>query len=179
MELLISILSSSAIAGLLVFLFKESFKSKLSIVRSKLDRLERYQDKDFEHAFSAINEIWIAFTRLDDYLRFDFPIEISQGKIDSRSLRPYMLKIRESMALLPDDIYQVTQECLDEISKQWEICASKVVELTKLSKAGQHDQSELLNEANKSREQMSDNMAAQLNTLRLKYRKHVSAYQEK
>lgn len=177
MEILISVLSSSAIAGIFVFLFKESFKAKLSIVKAKLDKLDRYQDKDYDHSFKSINDIWVAFSGLDDYLRFDFPIDISKGKIDSRSLRTHLLKIRESMALLPESVYVVTEQCLEEISREWEICAKEIVRLTNLNAEGSHEPKNLLEEANKCRTKMTDNMAVSLNNLREAYRAHVATYQ--
>ncbi len=178
MDLLISIVSSSAIAGIFVFILKESYKAKLSLVKVKLDRLEKYQDKDFDHSFKLLNDIWVALTRMDDYLRYDFPIHLSEGDIDSRYLRPFTLKVKESMALLPSDLYETTQGCLNEISAEWESCAKEVIRLTNLNATGNHDAEKLLEKANESRESMSDNIEAQLMKLRENFREHVSAYQK-
>ncbi|WP_444927003.1 hypothetical protein ACJJI4_03020 [Microbulbifer sp. TRSA002] len=177
MDLLISMISSSTIAGLLMYIFRESFKAKLSRVKTQIERLEKYQDKDFDHSFNSINKIWVAFTRLDGYLRYDFPSDVESGKIDPRKLRPFFLEIKESMALLPDSLYETTTDCLGEISKQWEDCANKILNLMQRDSSSECDSNSLVILANKSMGDMRNKVDIQLQKLRSAYRKHVSSYQ--
>ena len=108
MEILITIMGSSAIVGLFVFIFQQSYKAKLQELSKRLDESITYRSKDFDQSFVAINAVWKSVVKLEDYIKFEYPKDIDNGNITSEPIRPLWLEIKQSMALLPDQIFDPT-----------------------------------------------------------------------
>ncbi|MBV1929216.1 MAG: hypothetical protein KUG81_06860 [Gammaproteobacteria bacterium] len=180
MDVLVTTLSSSVIVGVFVFVFQQSFKTKLDQLSKRMDESIAYRSKDFDQSFSAINEVWKSVTLLEEYIKFDFAEDIQNGKVSNKPLRPLWLAIKQNMALLPDQIYSPTQEFLDKFGKSWESHCSETIRLWNLSVGRPEDEKgKIQEELNQLFKSFRENLSSEMNALRGIYRGYISEHFEK
>ncbi|HCG8164532.1 hypothetical protein WOB87_12520 [Vibrio parahaemolyticus] len=115
-EIITTILTSSLITGLFVFLFKESYKAKLNQLSKDLDSIKSYQAKDYDSVTSSIKSIWGHLADIDDYMRNGIAKDIEKGSISNQPLQPFLLAINKEMVFLPEQIYKTTDSSLEKLS---------------------------------------------------------------
>ena len=172
MDILISVITSSTILGIVLFIFKESFKAKLAQIAKDLDLLKSYQIKDFDNSSEAIKKIWASLARIDDYAKQGITQDIEAGKLNNLSLRPYHLEIQEAMVFLPEDIYQSTQECLNSMSEAWKKNHSNIVGIVKANKGDKTKEENCVGEVNSCLEILRAEFEVSLKKLRKDYRSY-------
>lgn len=174
MEIIISVVTSTAIVAVLVFVFKESFKSKLEVIKREIEIIRANQSKDLDFTREAITAIWSCFARLDDNLRYDFPIEIASGNISPESIRPFLLEIRTKMVLLPEELYEACDLALFNLRESWNTSSNKILQLTKgyHSDRSQHDAN--LVKANDALDELKKSVEQQLIDLRKLFREYIT-----
>ena len=179
MDILITTLSSSVIVGLFVFIFQQSFKTRLGQLSKRMDESIAYRSKDFDQSFTAINEVWKAATLLEEYIKFDFAESVQSGMVTNKSIRPLWLAIKQHMALLPDLIYIPTQQFLDGFGKDWENHCSETIRLWNDAVKNPGEKEEIQEQLNVLFKNHREKLAADMQDLRIVYRNYISEHFEK
>lgn len=179
MEILITTLSSSVIVGIFVFIFQQSYKAKLQQLSKRLDESIIYRSKDFDQSFVAINEVWKSIAKLEDYIKFDYAKDIDKGSITSEPIRPLWLEIKQSMALLPDPIFEPTNEFLEQFGKSWDQNCSEIIKLVNLAVENPEQHEALKLQVNDLLNKYRNELAKEMLHLRCVYRTYISEHFEK
>jgi hypothetical protein len=172
-EFIISILTSSAVAGLFAVIFKESFKAKLKAIEKEIDTVRAFQAKDYDESIQSVRKIWSELSKIDDYVRHGLAHDINQGKLSNLPLRPFILEINKEMALLLEELYEETEKCLDEMSEQWLLNIKRIGEAANRGKEGSKTEAECIEEVNDNLKNLREAYKDRLSPLRLAYRNYI------
>ena len=179
MEILTSVITSSVVVGIFVFIFQASFKEKLNILSKRVDESISYRSKDFDQSFTAISSVWKSIVLLEDYIKFGFSGDIDRGKITSEPLRPLWLEIKQSMALLPDQIFIPTDEFLNKFADSWEKNCSEIISLANQVVENPQNREALKTQVNEKLKVFRQSLEKNMMELRGVYREYISQHFEK
>ncbi len=173
MDFLISIATSTGVVGILVIIFKESYKKKLVKLTKKIDALDKYQARDFDISLEAITTIWSQIALLDDYIRYDLPNDIMGSSASNEFYRKHELIIRKAMVLLPESLYTSTHSCLEKLRAALEECINGIAEISTRKDQNLVNEVQAIKDANLLLEGLRVGTRENLDDLRKSYRDHV------
>ncbi len=176
MEILTTIITSSIVVGIFVFVFKESFKAKLESISKDIDSIKSFQEKDFDYVSDSMKKIWGNLADIDDYLRHGIAHDIDKGQLSNMPLRPYLLEIKKEMALLPDDIYVPTETCLSMMSDEWVSTMGKIEKVASSGREGKQTEKECIDGVNSHLSELRAEFNKYLSDLRTDYRAYISKH---
>lgn len=171
LEVSLSILGSSGVSGYLIFILQQKYKSRLDILLRKVDFLEKRSAKDFEHFFSSMIEIWSSLVDLEDYFRFELAKEIESGTVSFLNLRPFLTKINKAKALLPEQVYEDTNQYMDKIIFDYHHLITSIQ--LQLKENPNIKDPNLLSAINALKDKFDTNVTGYLSEIRLSYRSHL------
>lgn len=173
MEIFISVLTSTITSSIFVFIFKESVKAKFELIKRKIEIISSYQAKDFDFTREAVTTIWTSFSRLDDYIRYDYPDEVSNGHISPECMRPYFLEIKSKMVLLPEELYETCNIAIDNLYEAWNKSSNEILNLSNVNDITSNQYNINLKEANKALNELKKSVSEQLHCLRKSFREYI------
>lgn len=176
MEIFISALTSTITSSILAIIFKESVKSKFELIKRKIEIISSYQSKDFDFTREAVTTIWSSFSRLDDYLRYDYPNEVSNGHISPENMRPYFLEIKSKMALLPEGLYESCDIAINNLYEAWNKTSNKILNLSNIKEINSNQYNINIKEANKALDELKESVSEQLYCLRKSFREYIKKH---
>lgn len=174
-----TIATSAIVTGILVFVFKESFKAKLALVTKDIDDLKKYQSKDYDKTSESIKAIWMELANIDDYIRHGIAHDIDSGSLSNLPLRPFQLAIQKEMVLLPDSLYEKTENCLNHLSAYWKESVNKIVREATLGGNASKSEEACREKVNEYLSALRSNFNDELSKLRIEYRSYVSDHSKK
>ncbi|MCF6210481.1 MAG: hypothetical protein L3K24_07385 [Gammaproteobacteria bacterium] len=174
--ILTSILTSTVVVGIIVSLFKESIKAKFNIIIKDIDSIKSFQSKDFDHASQSIKNIWNQLANIDDYLRHGLPQDIQKNQMDNNSLRQHLLEIQKEMVLLPNNIYESTENSLNIMSGIWAKAMKNISTLSHDRKTGIKSEEECIGLANNYLSELSESYNKEVSQLRIIYRSYIESH---
>lgn len=175
-EIITTIVTSSAVAGVFLFIFKESFKAKLSEIGKDIDALKSYQAKDYDLVSLSMKNIWIELSNIDDYIRHGLSHDIEKGQVSNLPLRPFILAIRKEMALLPADIFDKTDKSLDLMSTHWVKAITRIGGEVQAGRQKEKTEQECMDSVNSYIEGLRSDYNSNLNSLRAEYRSYINLH---
>lgn len=179
MDILISIITSTTVVGILTFIFKEKYKHKITLLSKDIDSLKTYKAKDFDYTNQAIKNIWHELALIDDYLRHGLAQDIESGILSNLKLRPFLLNIKKETILLPNELYNLTEKCLDDMSESWSNELSKVVNDINLVKSNKLTENKCMENTNNNLNNLRKTFSTSLLKLRKKYRDYITNHWKK
>lgn len=173
MDILITVLSSSAIVGIFVFLFKEGFRNKIELLKKDIDAIKSYQTRDYDQCILAMKKIWEELAEIDDYTRHVLAEHIKNGEIKSMSVRKNYLTIRKEMALLPEEIYEATERCLKSMLEHWHVTMRAISNEVEIGRAGIKSHKVCAESVNSKLDELRNYYRNELSELRKMYREYI------
>lgn len=179
MDILVSIITSSVVVGILKFLFEEKYKQKIALLSKDVDFLKANEAKDFDYANQAIRNIWNELLAFDDFIRYDLPKNVESGNFNNSKIREFLLNIKKETISLPNELYDLTENCLDDILINGMDTMNKFVYDFNLFKKGKLLEDEVLENTNKNLNNFQEKFNESLILLRKEYREYITKHSTK
>jgi hypothetical protein len=178
MEILSTIITSSIVTGILVFVFKESYKHKLDILIKDLDFLRNHQSKDFTKVQDSFSEVWSLLVELEDYLNYNLSVELQSGNISNKEFRKKRLLIKQNSIWLPESLHDKTNIALNNIANHFESTVNQFVKAINEKKPELRDNEKILEDTNQALKTLNLKTKEELETLKKEFRQFKTSFIE-